>query len=158
MDFSTSDKTTILIHLFDYQAREIQRREAREQQMFEWTVGLLLAAFGAIVALSDRDAPLLYPVPVKMLATVLIGVPTIIFAVRIRRYTERSVENAEAIDRIERVLHLFEEGYYGVDTPYPEEWAGGLSNRRKKRNTQNYYSAIMLLLAVCVIATVWLIL
>jgi len=158
MDFSMSDKTTILIHLLDYQAREIQRREAREQQLFEWTVGLLLAAFGAIVALSDRDSPLLYPISVKMLASVLIGFPTVIFATRIRRYSQRSVGNAEAIDRIERVLHLFDEGYYGADTPYPKEWAGTFSNKRKERNTQNYYSAIMLLMAVCVIATVWLIL
>jgi ferric-dicitrate binding protein FerR (iron transport regulator) len=95
---------------------------------------------------------------VKTLASILVGVPTIIFATRIRRYSERSVENAEAIDRIENVLRLFEEGYYGMNAPYPREWAGKLSKRRKERNTQNYYSAIMLLMGFCVIATVWLLL
>ena len=158
IDFSTSDKTTILIHLLDFQAKEIQRREAREQKLFEWTVSVLLAAFGAVVALSNRELPLPHPFWVKLFASCLIGIPTFIFCLRILKYSKKTIENAQAIDKIEGILHLYDEKTYGGVTPYPESWANGLSASRKRRKTQFFYSLIMAIMAVCVISTVCLIL
>ncbi|MDQ4122180.1 MAG: hypothetical protein M3209_12135 [Acidobacteriota bacterium] len=158
IDFSTSDKTTILIHLLDFQAKEIQRRESREQKLFEWTVGVLLAAFGAVVALSNREQPLPHPFWIKLFASCLIGIPTFIFCLRILKYSKKTIENGEAIDKIERILRLYEKETFGGETPYPENWANGLSISRKKRKTQYFYSLIMAIMAVCVISTVCLIL
>jgi hypothetical protein len=158
MDVSGSDKLTVLLHALSHQMSEIQRREGREQQLFEWSTGLLVASFGAVIALSDRASPLPYAFLVKLLATLLIAVPTGIFAVRILGYSKRSADNAEAIERIEDLLKLFDDGYYGSRSPYPPAWQGKLASGRRRRKTPFYYTFILILMATCVITTIWLIL
>jgi|CXWL01.1.fsa_nt_gi hypothetical protein len=158
MSLSDSDKTTILLNLLDRQTSQIERREQKEQQWFEWQTGLLLATFGAIVALAQRSSPLPYLVIIKSLATVLVGIPTLLVIYRIVRQKSRSVKNAETIERIQQLLHLFDEGVYGSQSPYPKEWAGNLAKGRLKRTTPNYYALILLLMMACVITTIWLVL
>jgi hypothetical protein len=156
MDLQPSEKLSVLLQLLDRQTSEIQRREGREQQLFEWTTGLLVAAFGAVIALSDRDHPLPYAPTVKLLAILLIAVPSTIFAVRILGYSKRSVNNAEAIERIEELLQVFEPGYYGAQSPYPPEWKGAFARGRRQRKTPYFYSFILLVMASCVVTTIWI--
>lgn len=158
MDLSSTDKVTILLHALTHQLGEIQRREGREQQLFEWSTGFLVAAFGALVALSDRANPLPYVLPIKILATLLIAVPSTILAIRILGYSRRSVENAATVERIEVLLRMFEAGYYGPASPYPPGWEGTFASGRKQRRTAFYYSGILLLMAFCVVMTIWLLL
>lgn len=158
MDLSSTDKVTVLLHALTHQLNEIQRREGREQQLFEWSTGFLVAAFGALVALSDRATPLPYALPIKILATLLIAVPSSILAVRILGYSKRSVQNAETVERIEVLLRMFEAGYYGSESPYPPSWQGAFASGRRRRRTAFYYTGILLLMVFCVVMTVWLLL
>ena len=157
-ELSASDKTEILLKVLDDQIRSIERGEEREQQLFQWSTSLLLAAFGVVVALSDRSQALPFPIVVKSLATVLIVVPVFLSIIWIFRRSRRSVKNAEAIERIEKSLRLFEDGYYGVDSPYPRAWEGRLAESRLRRKTPVYYALVMVIMTTCVVTVIWLIL
>jgi hypothetical protein len=104
---------------------------------------LLLAAFAAVVALSGRSTPLAYPIHVKILATAMIVVPAFLFTHRIITRVESHVGNAKAVERIEETLHLFEDGYYGVRSPYPQEWQGKLAEGIRKGKIPIYYALIL---------------
>jgi len=159
MELSNSDKTVVLLNLLDFQLNEIQRREQKEQQWFEWTSSLLLATFGVIVALASRSSgSLSYAVIIKSLATVLIAVPALLIILRIRDQSKGSITNAKAVERLQELLLLFEDGPYGVQSPYPHEWKNKLAHSRLKRKTPIYYILILLLMTACVITTVWLVL
>ena len=152
------DRTTILLHLYERQNKEVERREGREQQLFEWLTGLLLAAFGAIIALSDRKKELPHQGEIKFLTTILILAPVLILAYRLWRYSKATVENAAAIDRIEELLHVFDSEYFGGCQPYPEHWEWRRVAQREKRKTPYLYLAILFLMTSCVIASAWLLL
>jgi hypothetical protein len=160
MELSASDKTEVLLQVLDFNIKEIHRREEEQQKLFEWSTSLLLATFGAIVALSGRATSLAYPIPIKILATALIAVPTSLFIHRIMTRVRGSVGNAKAVERIEETLHLFEDGYYGASSPYPHEWEiqGKLAKDMRKSKTPIYYALILGLMTVCVVTTVWLLL
>jgi hypothetical protein len=158
IDFTTSDKVTILLSIFEASNQTIQRREDREQKMFEWSTSLLLAAFAAMVALAGRAAPLPFPYAVKGIATVLITIPTGLFIYRINSSARGFLGSAHAIDRIGEALRLVEKGYYTEDSIYPERWSGHLSKRVLRRKTPKYYTAILVLMLLCVVASVWLLL
>lgn len=66
--------------------------------------------------------------------------------------------NAEAVERIQDLLHVFEDGCYGTHSPYPKEWAGTSAKGQLKRQSPIQKSVILFLMAACVVATVWLIL
>ncbi|TEU20504.1 MAG: hypothetical protein E3J21_02490 [Anaerolineales bacterium] len=157
-ELSVSDRTDVLLKALDNQIKSIEQGENREQQFFQWSTSLLLAAFGAVVALSDRSSALPFPILVKSLATVLVVVPVLLSIIWIFRRSRRSVRNAEAIERIEKALHLFKGEYYGTDSPYPEEWEGKLVESRLRRKTPVYYSLVMALMTICVVAVIWLVL
>jgi hypothetical protein len=158
MDFTAGDKASILLQLLDHQLKEIERREGREQKIFEWSTGLLLAAFAATVALSNRGHPLEYSYFVKAVATILVATPCLIFSYRFKRYSDLSVENAKAVERIEQCLGVYKGASYGGLSPYPPEWEGVFAENRKKRHTPYVYLAVLILMELCVIATIWLIL
>jgi hypothetical protein len=157
-EFSTSDKVDILLYALDAQMKSLQQSEDREQQFFQWSTNLLLAAFGALIALSGGTRTLSFPILVKLLATILIVVPASLSIVWIFRRSKRSVNMAEAIERIQKLLHLYEEGYYGPHAPYPSAWEGSLVKGRLQRKTPLYYAAVIVLMAVCVVVAIWLIL
>jgi hypothetical protein len=158
MEQSEENQTTILLHLYERQNNEIERREGREQHLFEWTAGLLVAALGGVIALAEHVEHLPHRNLIKLLTSVMLAVPTLIFVERGRRYSRGTVENAKALDRIEELLHLFDPDYFGARTPYPSDWKGGRVATRLRRRTPLYYLFILLVMAACVITTAWLIL
>jgi hypothetical protein len=155
---SDESKVEVLLNLLDRQVDEIQRREEAEQKLFEWSTSLLLASFGGVVALSQKATVLPQALYVKLIATVMVGIPVLLAITRIVTRSKASMPNAEALERIQSLLHLFEDGYYGSHSPYPQSWAGGLASSRLKRKSPIQKSMILALLSVCVIATIWLIL
>ncbi len=158
MGLSDESKVTVLLNLLDRQVDEIQRREETEQKLFEWSTSLLLASFAGVVALSQKTTVLPQAVYVKLIATVMVGIPVFLAISRIVTRSSASVPNAEALERIQSLLHLFEDGYYGSHSPYPQSWAGGLASSRLKRKSPLQKSMILALMSICVIATIWLIL
>jgi hypothetical protein len=158
VELSGSDKVAVLLNLQDMQVKEMHRREETEQKLFEWSTSLLLTALAAIVALSQRSAALPQATFVKVIATVMVGVPVYLTAVKIKEQSGASVGNAEAVERIQNLLHLFDDAYYGDHSPYPQEWAGKLAKGRLNRKSPIQKSVIIVLMAVCVISAIWTIL
>jgi hypothetical protein len=158
MKFSTSDKVEILLKAFDFNVAEINRKQAEQQKNFEWTTSSLLAAFAAVVALSEVNIPPTYSLFIKLLATTLIAVPSSVFIIRIPARRKDSIENAKAIESIEEALRLFEDKYYGIQSPFPKEWKGAFPNIIRKDSMPVYLSFIISIMAICVIAAIWLLL
>lgn len=158
MGLSDSDKITVLLNLLNCQIDEIRRREQTEQKLFEWATSLLLASFGVIVALSQKAALIQHAIIVKFIATILVSVPIGLITFRILGRSKASMGNAEAVERIQDLLHLFEDGYYGSHSPYPKVWSGTLAAGRLKRKSPIYNSVILALMAGCLVTTIWLIL
>jgi hypothetical protein len=157
-DYSTDTKVTILLNALDFQLNEIQRRQDREQQIFQWATSLLLAVFGSIIALRSNTAALPSPFVVKTLASVMIVLP-ILFSVQwIFRLSSQATNNAGAVERLQNLLHLFDPEYYGSQSPYPQVWEGRLKLNLRERKTPVYYAAVMIIMTICVVLTLWLIL
>jgi hypothetical protein len=154
MELSNSSKVTVLLHLLEQQTKSIDDRVKIERSWFEWTTGLLLASFGAVVALSGRTQPLPYPEIIKTIATILVVVPAIISISRILRTTQGMMNNATAVERIQDLLFIFEDDIYGKQSPFPVTWRGKLASGFLKRRTPKYYSLILLIMTTCVVATV----
>lgn len=158
MKASDIDQTSVLLRLLEYQFGQIEVKEQREQKWFEWTTSLLLATFGAVVALSQRSSPLPFSIIIKSIASILIAAPSIIAAQRMLREKSKSILNAETITRIGQLLHLYEGEVYGHRSPLPESWESSFAVARRNRKTPNQFAFIVLIMAICVIATIWLIL
>lgn len=158
MELSTSQKVQTLLFLHKFQYGEIHRREEREQKWFEWTASSILVAFGVVLALSRNSIPIPYPIIIKTLASVLITLPTLLISWRMFKQINLIVKNAEAVEYIEAALKVFKKDYYGVPKLYPEEWEGNLALDYSNRKIQRTYVSILMLMAVCVIATIWIVL
>ena len=156
MDFSNGDKVSVLLNQLNQQLDVIERKRQREQKWFDWVSGMLLASFGAVVALSDRNNPLPHPLAIKALASTMILVPAFIAVYRIDKEKGKAVRNAETAERIQQLLHLYDDNFYGKETPYPKAWMGEFAAGRRRRTTPIYYSLILFLMAACVVASIWL--
>jgi len=159
MEDLNSEKISVLLKLLDNQISELQHKDEQGQKWFEWTTSLLLAAFGAIVALSNRSMPIPQPIVVKSLATVLVSLPTLLFISRILSRSRGAATNAKTIVRIQKLLFVFDEKYYGTHSPYPEAWSSDyLETLVLKRRTPFTYVWVLMLMASCVITAIWVIL
>lgn len=158
MDLKPEEKVTVLLQTLDFHINEIHRREESEKTWFEWASTLLLATFGAIIALAGSSKPLQQPILIKLLATVLILIPSLISISRILDVAKSSSRNAEIVEHIEDLLHLFDSGFYDEKSIYPNRWHGKLAQNMLKRKTPKYFVGIIGLMTFCVIAAVWLIL
>jgi len=158
MRLSTSDKVEVLLKAFDFNIGEINRKQAEQQKNFEWTTSTLLAAFAAVIALSGVNIPTAYSIFVKLLATVLIAVPSSVFIIRIPTRRNDNIENAKAVESIEEALHLFQDKYYGPQSPFPKTWKGNFANVVRKDKLPIYFSFIISVMAACVIIVIWLLL
>jgi hypothetical protein len=154
MRLSSSDKTTVLLKLLELQFNEILRRETREQQWFEWSTSLSLAAFAAIIA----SLPGFYSLFVKLLASILVALPTLLISSRILHQTKFNAKNAEAVEGIENLLRVFDGKYYGAHTAYPKDWKNQFTISTLKRKTPYYYITILITMATCVVIAIWLVL
>jgi len=139
MDISNSDKVTVLLHLLDQQIKAIDDRVMIESRWFEWSTNLLLAAFAAIVAISVISKPLPNLPIIKIIASILVMIPAILSTLRIRNTKKGMMINASVLEGIEELLHLFENGVYGEQSPFPPDWKGTLASGFPKRRTPTYF-------------------
>lgn len=159
MNLSSEDKMTILLNRLDYHTQEIKRREERETKLFEWATTLLLGVFAVIIALSNGSSQLPNELVVKIIATLLVGIPSSIFAFRILAERKTMSRQAKVIEKIQEEFKFFDEGYYIEATPlYPSRWRGSLSESMLKRKTPVIFSMILIFMTVCVMITIWLML
>lgn len=154
-NYLTDTKVSILLNTLDFQLKEIQRRQDREQQIFQWSTSLLLGILGVIIALSDRALSLQFLAMIKLLATIMVVMPIGFSILWILRLSRQAVGNAEVVERVEGLLHLFKNDYYGIQSPYPETWEGKLKHNLKQRRTPLYYSIVLVIMTSCVVIAIW---
>jgi hypothetical protein len=157
-DYLTDTKVNILLNALDFQIKEIQRRQDREQVIFQWSTSMLLAIFAAIIALAGHISSTTYPVILKTLASVMVSFPILFSIFWIFRLSEQATNNAGVVEVIEDILYLFEEGYYGPKSPYPKAWEGNLKHNLEKRRTPIYYCLVLITMTICVVISIWLML
>lgn len=158
MELTHSDKVQSLLFLLQFHYAEIVRREEREQKWFEWTAGSIMAAFGVVLALARSSTAIANPVIIKVIASALIALPTFLMSSRMLWQRKMIVGYAKAVEYIEKALNVFQKDYYGVPYVLPKEWEGQFSTSHRKRKEPQYYIGILILMAVCVIATIWIVL
>lgn len=158
VSFSSSDKLEILLNVLNLHYEELNRKLEKEQKIFEWCTNLLLITLGAVIALSDRSTPLPHTIYIKFITTVFVLIPVVIFIYQIHDQVSGMEKNGEIIERIQGIIHVFDEGYYTVEALYPKKWSGKLPRRIRGRRTPIYYSFILSLMVIGVITTIWLVL
>jgi len=159
MDLSSEMKMTILLNRLDYHMQEIKRREDRETKFFEWATALLLGIFAVVIALSNGSTRLPNELVVKILATLLVGIPSGVFAFRILDERKTMSRQAEVVEKIQKEFKFFDEGYYVEASPlYPNRWRGNLSKNMLKRKTPIIFAWILVFMTICVFASIWLML
>ena len=85
--------------------------------------------------------------------------PTLIFGLRILNERKGMRAQATIVEQIEETLRFFDKSYYHKDAPlYPERWRNNLSSSMLTGKTPVVYVLIMLVMMLCVVATLWLIL
>lgn len=154
----TDHKVTVLLNLLDFQLHEIQRRQDREQQLFQWSTSLLLAIFGVVTALFGTTAQTPFPDTIKLLASIMVLLPISFTIYWIFRLSSQAVQNAATVERIQELLLLFDTTYYGATSPYPGSWQGNFATDLRRRRTPMYYAIILSTMAVCVVLLLWLVL
>lgn len=157
MELTTEIKASVLLQLLEFHMNEIHRCEESEKTWFEWASALLLATFAAVIALASSSEPLQHPIIIRGLATVLILVPTLISVWQILNASKGVKGSVEVIVRLEKLLCLYDGGYYDTKPLYAKEWSN-LTQDVKKRNTPYLYVGIIAVMAACVIFAVWLLL
>jgi len=157
MELTPDVKAAVLLQMLQFHIDEVHRRQDAEKTWFEWISALLLATFGVVIALAGNTT-VRQPLIIKILATVMISVPTFIAGYRILKIAQSTQGNARMVERIQEILHLFDPGYYDVEALQPELWRGRLAQNMLKRKTPKYYVGIISLMALCVIFAVWLVL
>lgn len=155
LHLSDSDKVAFLLNALDFHMSEIQRREEKEQTLFEWCTNLLLITFGAVIALSGQSNFTSFAVGAKIIASLLIGVPIIIFIYRILIQRSRAKQNAQIADHIRDIFHAYDESHYSKQALYPKLWKGGLAKVIVQRRTPLYFSGVLIFMASCVIVAIW---
>jgi len=159
MQLSPEDKITVLLNRLDAHTSEIQRREEKESKLFEWATTVLLTVFAVVVALSDKLTSMPYQIFVKITASLLLIIPIVIFIIRILSERKSMYRQAIVVEHIEKDLHFFEDGYYVKDISlFPDKWKGSFPDAMLKRKTPIFYSAILVVMLLGVITTIWLIL
>lgn len=151
-------QVTILLHTLDFQLKEIQRRQEREQQIFQWASSLLLAVFGAAVTLHGSIATLPALDLIKLLASLMVLLPVLFSAGWILRLSGQAVGNAEVVNRIQTLLSLFDKTYYGAQSPYPSAWQDQLPANLRARRTPLFYVLVLVSMTLCVVTTIWILL
>jgi hypothetical protein len=95
---------------------------------------------------------------VKLLASILVALPTLLISSRILHQTKFNAKNAEAVEGIENLLRVFDGKYYGAHTAYPKDWKNQFTISTLKRKTPYYYITILITMATCVVIAIWLVL
>ncbi len=159
MDFSSEEKITIMLNRLDYHMQEIKSRVEKETKLFEWSSTLLLGIFAVVIALSNGSTRIPNDLVVKIIATLLIGIPAGVFAFRILDERKTISRQAEVVEKIQEELKFFDKGYYMEASPlYPNRWKGNLSKNMLKRKTPIIFAWILIFMTICVIGTIWLML
>ena len=126
-------------------------------QLFEWSTALLIAVFVAVLALSL--SPIRQEYYIKIIASLLVAAPTLLFSGRVLSERRSMARQAEVVEKIQERLELFTTGVYLADSAvYPARWHGVFARNQLRRKTPYYYAATMNIMLFLVLGAIWLVL
>lgn len=160
---SNDMKIDLLKHFHDKTRDEIDNLRGRQDKIFTWSSNIFLLVIGALLVV-DRSKSIAWSTQGglgKAIASLAIFV-LIWFSIRwqqrLRNWQEESVE---VQNKIEKLLHGFDKGFYGTESDvalFPERWAKAEYHKRlnfwRRIFRVNYVSATMIL-GILAVAMVW---
>lgn len=120
-------KIDVLKHAQSLQMEDVRNRCAREYQIFSWTSGLLVALIGALLVFPRAPQTIwsFYGGTGRFLAALAVVIFAWHSTVWQIRNRQAGQDNARAVVRINRLLHLFDPGYFdagSAQSVLPSQW------------------------------------
>ena len=158
------EKIQALLKLWEVHDAGLTRTVDREDLLFRWSTSVLLAGMAVIVVLTATCAPSagvngsLLGVPAKVLVTVSVVAPMLATLIWTFRRSRQSVRHAVILERVEGLLHLFDDGYYGDQSALPKDWENTYSASFRRRKTPLHHGFVLGTMTASLIAAVWIVL
>jgi len=124
--FSTRDKVDILKHAEAMQRNELASRREEERKVFTWSSTILLAIIGALLVTRQSENIVWerYGILGRAIASIATAALVFLSTAWQSRHRRYYAQGARVILRVERLLHYFEEGFFGPNEAlFPQEWA-----------------------------------
>ena len=161
-DLAQTERLNLLIHFHNQIKAEVDFLRERQDKIFSWTSGILMAFIGALLIVEPSKAPVwASQVGGKLIVSAAIFVFaafSVIWQQRVRRIHG---ENGQVILKIEKLLHCYNEGYFGSEVNeslFHPRWnkppEAEMPSFMKRAFVANYISATLLLGALA-IAMIW---
>jgi hypothetical protein len=156
MDLNSSEKLTVLLKAFDHSREHNQQLRARAMTIQTWIGSILLAVIGGIIALGPDKLPE-FGAEIQLLLTIAV-LSLFIFGwiTEVLTFKARVIEANSAFE-IVRLLHLFEENYFGKHSPIfnVDDWSDWKKNPLRKIGAIPSI-AILFILTTVVTALIWI--
>lgn len=157
LDLKPEDKIDILKFIYTEQIGELNFRRAREFKIFAWSGAIFIGLIALLLVFKKTETVIwkLYGVEGKIIASfsiIALGVFSIMWQNRERSFGNG---NARVVAKINKLLHCFDEGYFGLnnnDTLFPLEWVPwGQANIKSARRMfrANLVTATWFLCLLC---------
>lgn len=158
-----TEKLNLLIHLHSQIKEEVNFLRDRQDKIFSWTSGILMALIGALLIVEPSKDPVWTSQLESKLAVSMALFVFIAFSVIWQQRTRRwQGENGQVILKMEQIMHCYDKGYFdpiGGTVLFPARWdkppEAEIPKFIKRVFAANYVSATILIGALA-IAMVWL--
>ena len=157
------EKLNLLIHFNTQIKAEVDFLRERQDKIFTWTSGILMALIGALLIVEPSKNPVWSTqIGSKAIVSVAVAVFVILSVIWQQRVRRIHGENGQVILKIEKLLHCFDEGYFGVEVKeglFHPRWNKSPETKipsfLRRVFAANYVSAT-LLLGILTIALIWI--
>ena len=160
---SETDRLNLLIHLHDKTRQEVDFLRDRQDKIFSWSSGILMALIGALLIVEPSKDPVWSSQFESKLVVSIAVFAFVAFSIVWQQRTRRwQGENGQVILKIERLMHCYDKGYFdssGEVVLFPTRWnkppEEEIPKFAKRAFAANYVSATILF-GVLAIAMIWL--
>lgn len=163
-EFSNDTKIDLLKHFQSRMRDETKVLRERQDKIFTWSNNILLLVIGALLIV-DRSKSVVWSTQgslgkaIASLAILVLVWFSLRWQQRLRNWQEESVE---VENKIEKLLHCYDKGFYGTEDGvalYPERWAQPREYHRRisfrKRILRVNYVSATALLGILAVAMIW---
>jgi hypothetical protein len=161
-NLSKTEKLDLLLHLHKHVKEEVDFLRKRQDQIFNWTSGILMGLIGALLIIEPSKHPVwgaqLGSKLVVSAALLVFITFSVVWQQRTRRWHG---ENGQVILKMEQLMHCYDEGYFdpaGETVLFPSRWnkppEAEIPGFKKRLFAANYVSATILI-GMLAIAMVW---
>lgn len=158
-----TEKLNLLLHLNSQIKEEVNFLRDRQDKIFSWTSGILMALIGALLIVEPSKNPIWASQFGSKLVVSIALIAFVMFSVIWQQRTRRwQGENGQVILKMEQIMHCFDKGYFdptGEMILFPVRWnkppEAEIPKFTKRVFAANYVSATILL-GILAVLMVWL--